>query len=89
MASDIQKMRRQVIFNKACAIGWAIFGGLSFLMGWQNSVALVWLASLYANAKTDWGTAEAADNTEVLEELKETRKELKEIREILTGMQEK
>lgn len=96
MASDVKKMRRQVIFNKACAIGWAIFGGLSFLFGWQNSVALVWIASVYANGKTDWGTAEAADDTEVLEELKANReelkanrKELKDIREMLEKIQEK
>ncbi len=34
---------------------------------------LVWIASLYANIKTDWGTAEATDNREVMKALKELK----------------
>lgn len=41
-------------------------GVLSFTFGWQNSVVLVWLASLYANIVSDWGAGEAADDREVL-----------------------
>lgn len=62
-------MRRKVLLNKLSAAGWAVLGAVSFAFGWQNSVALVWLASVYANVKTDWGTAEAADDRAVIERL--------------------
>lgn len=64
-------------FNRACAVGWAVAGILAFPLGWAYSVAFVTVASIYANVKTDWGTAEAADNSEVLEALAELRKEVR------------
>lgn len=62
-----------VWFNRASAIAWVLFGFISFTLGLQNSVALVWLASVYANAKTDWGAAEAADDRAVLTELRDLK----------------
>lgn len=61
--------RAKVWFHRARAIGWAIVGVLSFIFGWQESVMLVWIASLYANISTDWGNGEAADDREVVNRL--------------------
>jgi hypothetical protein len=63
------KTRRKVWFHRARACGWVLFGVLSFVMGWANSVVLVWVASVYANALTDWGAGEAADDRQVTERL--------------------
>lgn len=59
----------RVWFNWISAGLWLCFGIVSFPLGWANSVALVWIASVYANTKTDWGAAEAADDHAVLERL--------------------
>lgn len=48
---------------------WVVGGVLSFVFGWANSVALVWVASLYANVVSDWTAAEAADNSHLIEQL--------------------
>ncbi len=61
--------RRKVWFNRISALAWVILGAVSFPLGWADSVALVWLASVYANVKTDIGTAEAADDRAVCERL--------------------
>lgn len=39
------------------------------LLWWPNSVAFVIIASIYANVKSDWGAAEAADDRDVIERL--------------------
>lgn len=65
--------RRKVWFHRARALGWALLGAASFIFGWQNSVALVWGASVYANALTDWSAAEAADDREVVSYLQQIR----------------
>lgn len=62
-----------VWFNRSTAIGWAIAGVISFPLGWAYSLAFVTIASIYANVKTDWGTAEAADNSEVLKEVRQLK----------------
>jgi hypothetical protein len=62
-----------VWLNRTTAVGWMIAGLISFPLGWAYSVAFVTIASIYANVKTDWGTAEAADNSEVLEEIQELK----------------
>jgi len=38
-------------------------------MGWQELVALVWFASVYANIASHWSAAEAADDTTLIERL--------------------
>lgn len=65
--------RVKVWFHRSRAIVWGVLGVISFALGWQNSVALVWAASLYANISTDWGAAEAADDRELLVELQRIR----------------
>lgn len=59
----------KVWFHRSRAILWAILGIVSFPLGWANSVALVWAASVYANVLTDISAAEAADDREVLARL--------------------
>lgn len=59
----------RVWFNWVSAGLWVILGIISFPFGWSNSVVMVWMASVYANTKTDWGAAEAADDKEVVERL--------------------
>lgn len=71
-------MRKRVWFHRARAIVWVIIGAASYPLGWANSVAVVWTASLYANIMTDWGAAEAADEHEVMDELAEIKKLLRE-----------
>lgn len=71
------RVSRRVWFNRACAVGWAVAGFLAFPLGWAYSVAFVTVASIYANVKTDWGTAEAADNREVLKAIAELRREVR------------
>ncbi len=60
---------------------WAAIGIASFPLGWANSVALVWAASLYANVATDLGSAEAADDRAVLDALTDIRAQLDELRD--------
>lgn len=59
----------RVWFNWISAGLWLALGIASFPLGWSGSVVMVWLASVYANVKTDWGAAEAADDKEVVERL--------------------
>lgn len=40
-----------------------LFGAASFALGLADSVALVWAASVYANAVSDWTASEAATPT--------------------------
>lgn len=66
-------MNWRVWFNRLSAVGWAVAGVVAFPLGWAYSVAFVTIASVYANVKTDWGTAEAADNREVLRGIRELK----------------
>lgn len=68
-----RKRKLKVWMNKGSAVGWAIAGVLSFPLGWAYTVAFVTIASIYANVKTDWGTAEAADDRQVLDAIGELR----------------
>lgn len=68
---------RVVWFNRLSAIGWVVAGVLAFILGWAYSVAFVTVASIYANVKTDWGTAAAEDDSRVLEAITELREEVR------------
>ena len=61
-------MRSRVWFHRACAIMWALALPAA-LKWWPQSVAFVIVASVYANVKSDWGAAEAADDRRVTERL--------------------
>lgn len=56
---------RKIFFNKTTAVIWIIAGILAFIFGWQDAVWFVVVASVYANVKADWSTAEAADDREL------------------------
>lgn len=78
-------MRARVWFHRISAGVWALIGAVSFAFGLQNSVALVWAASVYANVKSDWGAAEASDNTEILKRLDAIDARQREIIQLLKG----
>src|SRR4051812_41733268 len=71
---------RAVWINYASAALWLILGIVSFPLGWASSVVLVWIASAYANVKTDVGAAIAADDGAVLNELPEVKAMLAALR---------
>lgn len=79
--------RWKVWFHRSRAVVWMIVGALSFPLGWANSVALVWVASLYANVVTDIGAAEAADDRTILARLDRLEELLIELRELQGGDQ--
>jgi hypothetical protein len=62
------------MIHKVFAALWVLAGGAAFLFGWHDAVWAVWIASVYANAKTDWSTAAAQDNSELLAEIRKLRK---------------
>lgn len=72
----------KILFHKGSALAWAAFGALSFYMGWQNNVALVWMASVYANVKSDWTAAEAADDRAVVAEMARLAAEVRRTRAV-------
>ena len=53
-----------ILFHRACALIWGALLVPSLLF-WPESVAFVIFASVYANVKSDWGAAEAADDRRV------------------------
>lgn len=67
---------------------WAVLGFISFVFGWQNNIAMVWIASVYANIKSDWGAAEAADDSAVIQRLEHHQQMLQEQRQMLTEILE-
>lgn len=60
---------RRVRLARFRALFWAALGVLSFPLGWASSVVLVWIASVYANVESGWGSGEAADDTAVTAQL--------------------
>jgi hypothetical protein len=56
-------------FARARAIVWLALGVVSWPLGWMNSVALVWMASVYANVESGFATGEAADDGKVTKRL--------------------
>lgn len=70
--------RWRVWFHRTRAIAWAVVGLVSFPLGWADNIAVVWIASVYANALTDWGAGEAADDREIVDRLNRIEALLKE-----------
>jgi hypothetical protein len=68
--------RLRIWSYRARALCWALIGALSFPLGWSNSVALVWIASLYANIATDISGAASADDRAVLDAIDALRDDL-------------
>lgn len=59
----------KVRFARLRAAFWTLLGLASVPLGWANSVALVWAASVYANVASEVAAAEAADDHVVLDRL--------------------
>lgn len=70
----------RVWLHRTLALAWVAFGVLSVLMGWQESVALVWFASVYANVYSSWSAAEAADDHALMGRLDDIERKLDAIR---------
>lgn len=66
-----------VWFHRSGALIWTVAVIPAYLW-WKDSVTFVIAASIYANVKSDWGAAEAADDREVLDALARIEKLLKE-----------
>lgn len=77
-----QRPPKSVLFNRVCAVMWAVAVVPAWLW-WRESVLFVIVASIYANVKSDWGAAAAADDRPVLQELAEVKAELREIKALL------
>lgn len=60
--------RRIVWFHRASAVLWAVLT-VPALLWWKTSILFVIAASIYANVKSDWSAAEAADDSAVLARL--------------------
>lgn len=66
----------RVWFHRVSSIAWVLIGGIAFLLGWNQAIWAVWIASVYANVKSDWAAAEAADDSAVLARLDEIERKL-------------
>jgi hypothetical protein len=79
------KTPRSVWFGRARAAAWLLIGAVAMLFGATDSVALVWWASVYANIESGMATATAADDREVLAELRALRGDVARLESILRG----
>lgn len=77
-------MTRAVWFNRISAMVWAL-ALIPALLWWQTSVLFVIIASVYANVKSDWTAALAADDRAVLSEMCNLREELAALRAEVKG----
>lgn len=79
-------MKGRIWFHRSRAIGWVFLGAAAFMFGWQNSIVLLWIASVYANAESAWSTAAATDDSKITERLDRIENLLKELKAILSGV---
>lgn len=70
--------RPVVWFHRARAIGWILLA-VPAVIWWADSILLAILLSLYANAVSDWGAAEAADDSHVLNRIVRIEQLLEEL----------
>ncbi len=68
-----------VWFHRGCALVWALLT-IPALLWWPDSVAFVIIASIYANVKSDWGAAEAADDRRVMDRLDDLETLIRQLR---------
>lgn len=71
---------RRARFARARAIAWVVAGIVAYPLGWWWSVAFVTTASLYANIASEIAAGEAADNREIMRELRALRREVMMLR---------
>lgn len=70
------KIGHRVWLARARAAAWLVAGVVAWLTGGADSVALVWLASVYANIMSDLSVGAAADDRAVLEAIAALRAEV-------------
>ena len=71
----------RVWIHRGIAIAWLIFGIVVWWpLGWQDSVALVWGASVFANIYGPWTASEAADDHTLTDRLDRIEDLIKTIR---------
>lgn len=70
-------MRGRIWFHRGRAIGWVFLGAATFIFGFQDSVVMVWIASVYANVVSDWTAGEALDHKDITKRLDRIEKILK------------
>jgi hypothetical protein len=75
--------RGRVLFHKCCSITWVLLL-IPSILWWHSSILWVIAISIYANIKSDWAAAEAADDRVVMGELQKMRAELEKLRAELT-----
>jgi hypothetical protein len=68
-------VKRRVWFHRAGAVAWTLLL-IPALLWWSEAIWFLIIASLYANIKSDWGAAEAADDTAVMGELRELHRKM-------------
>ena len=71
--------RRRVLFHKTSAVIWILLL-IPSVLWWRESIMWVITISIYANVKSDWAAAEAADDRSLMRELQEIRAELRELK---------
>jgi hypothetical protein len=74
-------------FHRIGAILWTLMI-IPSMIWWKDAVWLVIIASLYANIKSDWGAAEAADDRQVLECLRQVLERLDELEQKIDQIRE-
>lgn len=72
-------MKRKVLFHKIRAVCWVIIAPIA-LIWFPDSVAFVIIVSCYANVVSDWGAAEAANDTEIIDRLDRLERAVKALR---------
>lgn len=71
-------MKRRIWWHRSRAIFWIVLGAIAFRFNWQNSIALLWLASVYANVESAWSTAAATDDSDLIARLERIERLLDE-----------
>lgn len=71
-------MKRRIWFHRSRAVGWVLLGIATFIFGLQDSVVMVWIASVYANVVSDWTAGEALDHKDLTKRLVRIEKLLRD-----------
>lgn len=79
-------MRRRILFHRVSAIVWILLL-IPALLWWRESLWFVIVASVYANVKSDWGAAEAADDRDLAHQLRALELKVDRLLERVTELQ--
>ena len=79
-------MNRRILFHRVSAIVWALLL-IPALLWWRESLWFVIVASIYANVKSDWGAAEAADDRDLARQMRALELKVDRLLERVTELQ--